>query len=151
MLVLLLLNSSLAFKPMFYDWTVHYSVVKLIWFYSTNPLRYLVLFYTDVLIFLKEEINQYGIDYDGPLPEDANDDTVIVPVVRCPLTTDEIETLVNTIDPLRDDNTYGIAIYEDVLHFVTAILNSYWLLAILLVVITYRHRVLGLPSRCFFY
>ena len=68
----------------------------------------------------QEEFEQYGIDWDGPLPEKATSDGAIVevPETRCPLTPEHYQELVDRLDPLRESESYGIDIYMETVTFV---------------------------------
>ncbi|XP_065842634.1 uncharacterized protein [Oscarella lobularis] len=63
------------------------------------------------------DIDHYGIDWNGPIPEDVGDS---VPVEDLPeiISDEALERLRVTIDPLRDDEEYGIALYRSVADFV---------------------------------
>lgn len=67
-----------------------------------------------------QEINGYGIDWDGPLPEEEPDCSVVtVPETPCPLEQDHYQELCALIDPLRHSNSYGIDILTEVISFLT--------------------------------
>ncbi|XP_070535251.1 uncharacterized protein [Ptychodera flava] len=72
----------------------------------------------------EDEILHFGVDWDGPLPEDTTEDTVEVPQVRCPLEDDELEDLISAIDPLQEDDIYGISVYQDVIDFVNTVFEN---------------------------
>ncbi|XP_077868331.1 uncharacterized protein LOC144358555 [Saccoglossus kowalevskii] len=84
---------------------------------SNIPIRELFEPRTEV------ELDEYGIDWDGPLPEDTTDATVEIPQIHCPLQDNELEDLYSSIDPLRDDNAYGISVYQNVIAFVNTVLD----------------------------
>lgn len=68
----------------------------------------------------QQEINGYGIDWDGPLPEEEPDCSVVtVPETPCPLEQDHYQELCALIDPLRHSNSYGIDILTEVISFLT--------------------------------
>ncbi|XP_070547157.1 uncharacterized protein [Ptychodera flava] len=72
----------------------------------------------------EDEILHFGVDWDGPLPEDTTEDTVEVPQVRCPLEDDELEDLISAIDPVQEDDIYGISVYQDVIDFVNTVFEN---------------------------
>lgn len=50
------------------------------------------------MLLLQEEINAYGIDWDGPLPDEAVD----VPEVPGLLDPNQLQVLINSVDPLQN-------------------------------------------------
>ena len=61
----------------------------------------------------------FGIDHDGPIVVDTNDDDeIIVPAVNCPLSTEHYQALTNSVDPLADSSTYAQDLYLAALEFV---------------------------------
>ena len=56
---------------------------------------------------LQEDINQYGIDWEGPSRAE-DDNHVKVPKTTDPLTADNFLQLTQRIDPMLDDESYGI-------------------------------------------
>ena len=69
---------------------------------------------------LQDEFDEYGIDWDGPLPCEAEMDveSIVVPVTNTPLSQEEYHQLSLCINPLRESNSYGIDIYLEVKEFV---------------------------------
>ena len=69
---------------------------------------------------LQDEFDEYGIDWDGPLPCEADIDveSVVVPVTNTPLSQEEYHQLSLRINPQRESNSYGIDIYLEVKEFV---------------------------------
>jgi hypothetical protein len=66
------------------------------------------------------DIPDYGIDWEGPIPEEDNN-TVIVVDPACPISTELLEELKESILPLGPSvDRYGINIYLSVLHFITS-------------------------------
>ena len=61
----------------------------------------------------------YGVDYGGPLPEQEEDETVVVPSIHHPLTGFQFYDLCSSINPLMYSSNFGIDIYLCVLDFVT--------------------------------
>lgn len=66
------------------------------------------------------EWQEYGIDWDGPVPEEPVEDdiSVEVPETSNPLSDEQFQELSNRINPLRISNNYGIDIYLEVVSFV---------------------------------
>ncbi|XP_028418230.1 uncharacterized protein LOC114543463 [Dendronephthya gigantea] len=65
-----------------------------------------------------EEIESYGIDYNGPLPLDSDEEEhVTVPATTSPLSHERHEELVRLVNPLRQSNNFGIDILLEVLAF----------------------------------
>ena len=69
---------------------------------------------------MQEEFEEYGIDWDGPIPAEADVDVeaVLVPETNCPLSQVDYHELSHSINPLRESNSYGIDIYTEVKEFV---------------------------------
>lgn len=60
-------------------------------------------------------IDAYGIDYDGPVPDVNTDNNVVVPNSEVELSDEQFQYLKNHIDPLADDGDNGIE------HFLRAV------------------------------
>ena len=59
---------------------------------------------------LKEDAEDFGIDWDGPsIIEDV--ESVEVPVVQCPLQSQQLAILRSHIDPLSDCTDFGVGLY----------------------------------------
>lgn len=71
----------------------------------------------NICLFLKDEIQAYGIDKDGPVPDDHGDDinVVEVPNTLNPLQQTHYQEMLAAIDPLRPSDCHGIDIYMEVL------------------------------------
>jgi hypothetical protein len=84
--------------------------------YVSNIMVHYCVFY----VVSQDEFQQYGIDWDGPVPaeDDMDVDAVQVPETTCPLSQEHLDELVATIDPLRESNSYGIDIYLETMEFV---------------------------------
>ena len=68
----------------------------------------------------------YGIDWDGPLPDDIlTNDIVEVPSVLNPLSDEHYGDLCSEIYPLAASNDYGIDLYQTCLNFVYYKLSLY--------------------------
>ena len=80
--------------------------------------------------------HEYGIDWDGPLPDENDDDyaQVEVPETRNPLSEDNFHELVWSIDPLSASESYGTDIYLSVVSFISeSAASSNWDLSLLIV------------------
>ena len=74
-----------------------------------------------ISFLFQDEIQAYGIDLDGPLPDDHSDDGNLVEIPRTliPLETTDYQEMCAAIDPLKPSDSYGIDIYMDVITFIT--------------------------------
>lgn len=63
----------------------------------------------NICLFLKDEIQAYGIDIDGPVPDDHGDDinVVEVPNTLNPLQQTHYQEMLAAIDPLRPSDCHG--------------------------------------------
>lgn len=94
--------------------------------HKQNSNQYFIMNYQliqnhdNILFYLQGQWHEYGIDWDGPLP-DENDDyaQVEVPETRNPLSEDNFHELVQTIDPLSASESYGADIYLSVVSFLS--------------------------------
>ncbi|KAJ7360205.1 hypothetical protein OS493_018198, partial [Desmophyllum pertusum] len=62
---------------------------------------------------MKEELQEYGIDVDGPVPEpdsDGQEDRNLLDIAN-PLSEDDFAELQRQINPLHQDNIYGIDVF----------------------------------------
>lgn len=74
----------------------------------------------------QEEIDGYGIDWDGPLPEEETTGSMVeVPHVLCPLNPLVEEEIRRQINPLRESSCYGIDIYLEACSFVSRFLEQH--------------------------
>lgn len=62
---------------------------------------------------------QFGVDWEGLLSAEHNDDTVEVPETTCPLTSADMVQLQADISPLSESSQYGMDLYEKALQFVS--------------------------------
>ena len=68
----------------------------------------------------------YGVDWDGPLPDDVTATTIVdVPSVINPLNQEHYGELCSEICPLATSTDYGIDLYQTCLHFVYSKLSFY--------------------------
>ena len=64
-----------------------------------------------------EDIEWYGIDYSGPLPTDNDLPTVDLDELDSPLSHQQ-EVALQTVDRMRNSDSYGIDIFVEALHLV---------------------------------
>jgi hypothetical protein len=64
----------------------------------------------------------YGVDWNGPLPVEYEDNEVVVPETFCPLNHHQEQELLRTVSPSAPSNNYGIDVYLATLSFVQHIL-----------------------------
>lgn len=64
-----------------------------------------------------EDCRLHGVDWNGPMPT-TDESTVTIPHTQCPLTDLALDELRQTIDPLSEDNNYGIDVYQAVVQFI---------------------------------
>ena len=64
-----------------------------------------------------EDIEHYGIDWEGPLPSERYDGPtygkldVSVPIIHCSLSDDQIDQFVSAVDLLAESSSHGIDLY----------------------------------------
>ena len=90
-------------------------------------LSFSLSLFLSIFLSTQDEFERYGIDWDGPLPEDATLDEAIVevPETGCPLSPEQYQELLSSIDPLRESESYGIDIYMETVTFVnTHVVNA---------------------------
>jgi hypothetical protein len=67
----------------------------------------------------------YGIDWEGPEPDNEEENIVVVDEPRNVLNQEQINILKSLVDPLEDDNEgYGINIYNKTVRIVAQILSN---------------------------
>ena len=71
-----------------------------------------------MLSFSKEELVNYGIDWNGPLTSDEEVQSVTVPDTVIPSITDIYDVLHENVDPLAYSRDYGIDLYLKALQYV---------------------------------
>ena len=71
----------------------------------------------------QDELEQYGLDWDGPLPEPDSDELIEVPSTESALNRQQTQELTEAIDPLRNSDCYGIDIFIETLLLVTSSLE----------------------------
>ena len=60
-----------------------------------------------VASYFQDEVEYYGLDWDGPLPESDSDETIELPLTA-------------TINPMRNSDCYGIDIFIETVTFVAS-------------------------------
>lgn len=73
---------------------------------------------------MQEEINQYGIDWEGPVGIE-NAINVEVPDTNCPLDDEQLTTLNERVDFTKRFESYGIDCYLQTKEAVLNLLNIY--------------------------
>lgn len=79
---------------------------------------------------MQNEINDYGIDDNGPLPNPAwsedvsTPDAIEVPELHLPISIDDVDQHLSQIDPLAPSENFGIDIYLHVLGHLNSILST---------------------------
>ena len=61
----------------------------------------------------------HGIDWDGPLPDSNEVESVEVPAISNPFEDDDMQELQQTLCPTAPSNDYGLDLYLQCLQFVT--------------------------------
>ncbi len=74
-------------------------------------------FFFILVFFLQEDAQLYGVDWNGPIADDEEADSVNVPTIDCPLSDAEYEELCSTVSPLSSSSNYGIDLYIRTLSF----------------------------------
>ena len=75
-------------------------------------------------MYFQADINAYGIDWDGPLPEEANyNETVCVPDVPVMLDNHQLQILFDSVDPLKQSEVFGLDLYIETKQIVNNFLN----------------------------
>ena len=65
-------------------------------------------FSTFGLLFFKE-VEEYGVDWDGPIPGEVDMDVeAVVPETNSPISQEDYDELFHTINPLRDGSTVRV-------------------------------------------
>ena len=68
-------------------------------------------------MFLQEELETFGIDWDEYLNDD-NASTINIPEMDCPITSRDYQVLTHSISPNAPSDAYGIDIFSNTLDFV---------------------------------
>lgn len=63
---------------------------------------------------LQDDFDFYGIDWDGPTPDDDDVNIVDVPEASTILTPEQLADLSNTYNPLEECEDFGMTIYFNV-------------------------------------
>eukprot|EP00112_Aurelia_sp_Birch-Aquarium-sp1_P014265 Seg3069.2 transcript_id=Seg3069.2/GoldUCD/mRNA.D3Y31 product="hypothetical protein" protein_id=Seg3069.2/GoldUCD/D3Y31 len=67
----------------------------------------------DLLDVTHVEMNAYGIDNDGPMPQLQTRNDVQVPDLSINLSDQELAHLLDTVNPVENDNNFGVTVYEN--------------------------------------
>lgn len=68
---------------------------------------------------LQNEAQLFGVDWEGPSTASDDDDCLVVPDTRNPLTNSDFEDLKASIPPLAPSSHYGIDLFEETKCFVS--------------------------------
>ena len=60
---------------------------------------------------LGESLEDYGIDWSGPVPAETDSEIVEIPVTQNPLTPQQMDDLVQAVDPLEQCDDLGVSLY----------------------------------------
>ena len=55
--------------------------------------------------------NEYGVDWNGPVPEIQNGEYVNIPEIHNILTAEQVRTLHQHVDPFMEDGNFGVNVY----------------------------------------
>ena len=82
--------------------------------------------YASVQSILAEDVDvdNYGLDDVGPLPDANADDVVDVPEIQIHLSEEQQHHLHETVDPLSEDNNHGATLYVTTLRLIEGSLNQ---------------------------
>ena len=69
------------------------------------------------------DAEQFGVDSEGPVCQNE-EESVVVPATNCPLSQEDLQDLLRTIDPNRQSMSFGIDIYIEVVHKVREMLQA---------------------------
>lgn len=70
-------------------------------------------------VLLQNEAENFGVNWEGPVTREDNDETVCVPEIACPLSDADMEELLSVVSPLALSKHYGIDLYESTVLFVS--------------------------------
>ena len=68
--------------------------------------------------------NEYGVDYEGPIPDVVSNNNVIVPNSLVEITDEQLTNLCDRVGPLNDDGNHGIDNYLNALDIVSKLLHN---------------------------
>ena len=68
----------------------------------------------------------HGIDWDGPLPDSEDHESVEVPAIPVPLEDEDLRELLHTVCPTAPSDDYGLNLYNHALQFVQNKLLAYF-------------------------
>ena len=75
--------------------------------YPTHAHRIIV----DYKLSIYQNWSQYGIDWEGPLPQGDSNEELAVPDIANPLSNRDFDDLLEYVNPLAHDEGYGIDLY----------------------------------------
>lgn len=65
----------------------------------------------------------YGIDWEGPAVTDDDSDVVTVPITYSPLSSNDLHTLTQIVNPLEESEDNGLSLYTTVRSFIHACIS----------------------------
>ncbi len=68
-------------------------------------------------------LDAYGVDYGGPLPEITTDNNIVVPQISVQLSEEQHRYLQERVDPLEDDGNNGVQHFLKTLDIMGAIFS----------------------------
>ena len=96
------------------------------WFNGmVNPANVEQVVVRDVVEPLPEDVHLFGVDNEGPLPADLEENRVIVDDVPCPLNEEDEHEFIEQFDPLATCSDYGISIYASAREYVHGCIQAY--------------------------
>ena len=75
--------------------------------YATHAHRIIV----DYKVSIYQAWSQYRIDWEGPLAQGDSNEELVVPDIPNPLSNRDFDNLLEHVNPLADDEGYGIDLY----------------------------------------
>ena len=86
---------------------------------------YIYTHYYITVTYLQVNSQSYGIDWDGPLPQEEDDaDQLDVPDCNCPLSEEQYRMLQDTVPCFADSQNYGIDLYIATVSLVVNMISS---------------------------
>lgn len=76
-----------------------------------------------ILYFFLQNWDEYGIDFSEPPIQSESQVVTGVQDVEVPLSESDVLELQSLFDPLKQDDSYGVTVYLDVLNFVKSKLS----------------------------
>ena len=69
------------------------------------------IIFVDYKLSIYQDWSQYGIDWEGPLPQGDSNEELVMPDIANPLSTRDFDDLLEHVNPLAHDEGYGIDLY----------------------------------------